>query len=109
MDAGTGVDPQFVRPGVETMRLFYLEPDEINYSINVEPRFQSNRLEVDSSYRLNLTNLALEQMQNSSDSRKLYAVIGSNDGRVMPALISGPDDPTERQPKILITSISQEQ
>jgi hypothetical protein len=107
MAAGIGPDAQFVRPRPQTMRMFYLDADQINYSITSEPRFQVNRRTSDNSYRVNLTGFTQERLINLSDPRKLYILVGSNDGRIIPMLLSGPDDPN-RQPKILITSISQE-
>lgn len=95
------------RPWSETMRLYYLESEDLNYAIATEPNYQTNRREEDGSYRINLTSLANERLQTGSDPRKLYAVIGFNDGRVLPSLIGGPEDP-DRQPKILITGISKE-
>ncbi len=104
----SGVSADFERPGSETLRIFYLEPDQIPYAINIDPRFQTNRRSEDSSYRVNATNLANELISGGGKSRSLYAVIGINDGRFQPTLLSG-SAPPHRQPKLLITSISKEQ
>ncbi len=104
----SGVSADFERPGSETLRIFYLEPDQIPYAINIDPRFQTNRRSEDSSYRVNATNLANELIRGGGNSRSLYAVIGINDGRFQPTLLSG-SAPPHRQPKLLITSISKEQ
>lgn len=105
----SGLPANYQRPRSATTRLYYLEPDQINYAITVDPRFQSNRNDDDGSYRFNLTNLAYDRLHaSSSDSRRLYVLHSINDGRYLPKLFGSPDDPA-RQPKILITSISQEQ
>lgn len=98
----------FLRPRSETMRIFHLEPDQLNYAVSGDPRFQSNQREEDGSFRFNLTNLANEQMHGSLTNQKLYAVIGFNDGRILPSLINGQGN-SGRQPKLLITGISKEQ
>ena len=103
-----GTPPDYVRPRSETIRIFLLEPDQLFYSISADPRFQANRREEDSSYRIPLTSFANERLRSGASTRKFYAITGGNDGRILPALLSGPDDP-HRQPKLLITSISRQQ
>ncbi len=104
----TGIPANFERPRSETMLIYYLAPDQLNFAIAVDPRFQAARRAEDGSYRVNLTNLANERLRNGGDDRRLYAVVGGNDGRLIPTLLSGPDD-SRRQPKLLITSISKEE
>jgi hypothetical protein len=104
----SGVPANFERPRSQTMGVFHLEPDQVNFSIAAEPRFQATRRDEDSSYRMNLTTLANDQIRMGDDGRSLYAVVGANDGRFMPVLLSGTES-TNRQPKLLITSISKQQ
>ncbi|MEX0680562.1 MAG: hypothetical protein WD097_04200 [Balneolales bacterium] len=104
---GMDTGGQFSRPRSETARIYYLMSHDVNYAITTDPRFQANMREDDSSYRINLTNFAHERLFGSSDDRRLYVVIGANDGRILPTLLGGPNDPT-RQPKLLITSIETE-
>ncbi len=103
----TGVPADFERPRSETMLIYYLRPDQIDFAIAADPRFQATRRAGDSSFRINLTNLANDQLRNGGDDRRLYAVVGGNDGRLFPTLFSGLESP-RRQPKLLITSISKE-
>ena len=106
-------DPQasppsgFLRPRSETMRLFYLDPEDLHYAITAEPRLQVNQREEDGSYRVNITNLVNERLHLSSSTNKLYAVVGSNDGRILPVVLNGPGA-SGRQPKLLITGVSKE-
>jgi hypothetical protein len=104
----SGVPANYVRPRSETMLVYFLEPDLINFAIAADPRFQATRRSEDSSYRINLTSLANDQLRTGGDNRSLYAVIGGNDGRFLPVLLSGSGS-GQRQPKLLITSISKEQ
>ena len=104
----SGVPEDFRRPDSGPIQIYFLEPDQINFAITAEPRFQSNRRSEDNSFRVNATNLTNDQIRSGGDRRNLYAVIGSNDGRFQPLLISGSED-SGRQPKLLITSISKEQ
>ncbi len=104
----SGVPANYVRPRSETMLVYFLESDQLNYAIATDPRFQATRRSEDSSYRINLTALANDQLRTGGDSRSLYAVIGGNDGRFLPVLLSGSES-SMRQPKLLITSISKEQ
>jgi len=103
----TGVPADFDRPRSETMQVYFLTPEQVSFAIAVDPRFQVTRRTADSSYRVNLTNLANDQLRTGGDDRRLYAVVGANDGRLFPTLFSGLDSPG-RQPKLLITSISKE-
>ncbi len=105
----SGLPADFERPRSETMRIYILEPEQLYYAISGEPRFQVNQRESDRSYRINLTSLVNEQLRiGGDDGRKFYAVIGSNDGRFLPVLLSGSED-HQRKPKLLITSISKKQ
>ncbi len=104
----SGIPANYDRPRSQTMLVYFLEPDQINFAITADPRFQATRRTEDSSYRMNLTTLANDQIRTGGDNRSLYAVIGGNDGRFMPGLLSGTENAT-RQPKLLITSISQQQ
>lgn len=103
----SGIPADFERPQSETMRIYSLQPDQLNYAITAEPLFQSNRRSQDATYRMNLTNLANDRLRAGGDDRNLYAVIGSNDGRFQPNLLNG-TEARDRQPKLLITSISNE-
>ncbi|MBP3191527.1 hypothetical protein [Natronogracilivirga saccharolytica] len=102
------VPSTFLRPGSETMRVYQLEDEQLDFAITADPTFQSNIRSEDNSFRFNLTNLVNERLHLNSDSRKLYGVIGANDGRVFPHIISGKNDPG-RSPKLLITSFSKDQ
>lgn len=103
-----GTPPDFVRPRSETIIIFLLEPDQLFYSIAADPRFQANRREEDSSFRVPLTSFANERIRSGASTRKFYAITGSNDGRILPALLAGPED-AHRHPRLLITSISRSQ
>ncbi len=104
----SGIPANFVRPRSETMLVYFLEPDQVNFAIAADPRFQATRRSEDSSYRMNLTTLANDQIRTGGDNRALYAVIGGNDGRFLPVLLAGSDNEM-RQPKLLITNISKRQ
>lgn len=98
--------PGFERPRPENVRMYYLNEDQINYAILGDPRLQTSKRSEDNSFRLPLTSLANERLHRSPDTtRKLYLTTGANDGRIIPAMITGPDDPA-RPPKLLVTSVS---
>ena len=98
----------FLRPGSETIRVFQLEEEQLDFAITADPGFQANIRSEDNSYRISFTNLVNERLHLNSDTRKLYAVVGANDGRIVPTIISGKSEP-ERSPKLLITSFSKDQ
>ncbi len=105
----SGVPADFQRPGSNVMQIYFLEPDQINFAITAEPIYPViNRDGEDNSFRINATSLANEQIRSGGDQRSLYAVIGVNDGRFQPSLISGSES-SKRQPKLLITSTSKVQ
>lgn len=104
----SGTPADFQRPRSESMLVYFLEPEQINFAITADPRFQATRRTDDSSYRINATTLANDQIRAGGDDRSIYVVVGGNDGRFMPVLLSGTDD-TMLQPKLLITSISKQQ
>ncbi len=102
----SGVPADFRRSGSNVMQIYFLEPDQINFAITAEPRYPViNRYSEDNSFRVNATSLANEQIRSPDSRRKLYAVMGVNDGRFQPSLISGSES-LHRQPKLLITSTS---
>ncbi len=104
----TDIHGDFVRPRSQTSRLYYLEPEDLNLAVAVDPVLQANRRSEDSSHRYNLTNFATDRIHGSSSTRKLYLAYGFNDGRVIPMKFGAADNP-EFRPRLLITSISQQQ